>query len=199
MTFLYLLTEPTGEPRYIGKSNHPRGRFNRHIFDAKKAGRKNRRESWILSLLRQGKSPKLEVLFEIPKTSWEDYEKAYIKIFQSAGCDLVNATEGGDAGPRMLGNEHPLFGKKRLSKVTNCKTCDCNLTKENCALTARGCFYSHCRRCSSRIARKNFLARLKLNPEIGRESKRKWKSANLERAREYQRNWRAEQRGVSRA
>lgn len=106
-TFIYALCEPeTGEIRYIGKSNDPNARLSGHIRDEEI----NRRTNWIKHLRARGKAPELSVLLEIPLPEWGTWERAFIKFFRGAGCDLVNATDGGDSGPTLSGRAHPQFG-----------------------------------------------------------------------------------------
>lgn len=127
-TFIYVLKDPeTEEIRYVGKSDDPKKRFYRHLKDGRIEN--YHRASWIKSLALRGLRPVLSILDEVLKTEWPSLECAYIEFFREQGCDLVNATAGGEAGPSragrkstletrakqsaaLAGAKHPLFGKK---------------------------------------------------------------------------------------
>lgn len=94
--FIYALTEPTGEIRYIGKSIAPARRFLAHLRDK----RINHRTCWIKSLRSKGLSPLWESLDEVPEEHWKSWEAAYIQFFLEEGCDLVNRTKGGEGTER---------------------------------------------------------------------------------------------------
>lgn len=108
-TFIYALNDPrTGETRYLGKSDFPKRRFQKHLRIAHKA--RNHRECWILSLLNLGLHPVLEVVDEIPTSQWQLWEREYIRVFRAIGFDLTNGTDGGE-GTALLGEKNPMFGK----------------------------------------------------------------------------------------
>lgn len=120
---LYVLCEPdTGEIRYVGMSKNPVDRLSRHVKEAQR-GHSTHRKSWIRGLLSRGLRPRLELLFEIPELLWQEYERAYIRIFRDAGCRLVNGTDGGEG----VVNPSPETRRKRNSSNTGKKR-----TKEFC-------------------------------------------------------------------
>lgn len=113
--FIYALKDPiTGAIRYIGKSVNPKRRFLGHLGNIKK---NHYCANWIRSLKERGLRPELEILAQVPESEWPQWEIDYIEAFRSLGCDLVNFTRGGDSGPAMPGNKHPMFGKKHTSKA----------------------------------------------------------------------------------
>jgi hypothetical protein len=77
--------------RYVGKSNKPLQRFNRHINE----NVVNRKSSWIKSLKLNGLLPILEIIDEVPLCDWEFWEKHYIKLYKSCGAKLLNMNDGG--------------------------------------------------------------------------------------------------------
>lgn len=94
-TFIYALKDPeTGNCRYVGKSDNPKGRFSYHLHV--KDRKPNHRTNWIAHLAAHGKRPVLEILDEVPKAQWQFWEREYIRIFRAIGFDLVNTTEGGE-------------------------------------------------------------------------------------------------------
>lgn len=94
-TFIYFLRDPQIEKKgYVGKSDNPKLRAYHHLKETRKE--KHRRARWIQSLLASKLMPKLEILDEVPKTEWPQWEVAYIQFFREEGYDLVNGNEGGE-------------------------------------------------------------------------------------------------------
>lgn len=92
-TFIYALNDPnTGLTRYIGKTDDPQQRLSVHLASKEQ----NHRTNWIKSLLKTGQEPVLEILDEVPKEFWPQWEVAYIEFFRECGCNLVNGTAGGE-------------------------------------------------------------------------------------------------------
>lgn len=96
-TFIYILIDPrTNEVRYVGKSNNPKKRlFAYHIPQSKL--KRTHKECWIYSLINKNLSPILKIIEETDLNNWCDREKYYIKHYLESGCNLVNATDGGDS------------------------------------------------------------------------------------------------------
>lgn len=107
-TFIYALCDPDTEiVRYVGKSNHPKDRYFRHLKDKQKTYKVN----WINKLKSIGKLPVLKILEKINKNQWEEAEKKWIAYYrQIAGHKLTNIDEGG-IGPDMTEET-----KKKISK-----------------------------------------------------------------------------------
>lgn len=76
-------------------SKDPEDRLCRHVRDARR-GPSTHKQCWVRGLLLKQRYPKLEILFEVPESHWQDYERAYIRIFRDSGCRLVNGTDGGE-------------------------------------------------------------------------------------------------------
>lgn len=95
-TFIYALCEPgTRTVRYIGKSNDPKARLRYgHLLESihltTHLGR------WLQRVVRDGRTPSLVVLSEVPKKLWKREERLYIANARMLGMDLVNATDGGE-------------------------------------------------------------------------------------------------------
>lgn len=108
-TFIYALNDPeTGECRYIGKSDNPKERVERHIIECK--GEIFCRARWINDLVERDTKPVLEILDEVPYNDWKFWERMWIKTSRAIGMDLVNGTDGGDGF--FLDGKHPMLGKK---------------------------------------------------------------------------------------
>lgn len=60
----YVLIDPRdGLIKYVGRTVDLRNRFRNHIYEAKKNNR-NKRERWIISLLRRNLEPEIKVIYE---------------------------------------------------------------------------------------------------------------------------------------
>lgn len=96
MTYIYALIDPTThEIRYIGKSNNPSGRLNRHIKESL-YGHNNHRHRWIRKLLSNNLKPELIILDECDEKDWQIVEQAWICYGFDNNWPLVNSTFGGD-------------------------------------------------------------------------------------------------------
>jgi hypothetical protein len=94
-TFIYVLKESIdGEVRYVGKTVRKlENRLSGHICDKTRSYRTH----WIQSLLRDGVAPVIELIETVPyDQDWVEREKYWIKYYRDAGCNLVNATDGGE-------------------------------------------------------------------------------------------------------
>lgn len=95
VTYLYALSDPTGNIRYIGKSDNPKQRLKRHL----KPTGTTHKEVWINHLLAHAAVPKLKILRLVPEFEWAVWERFYIEYYRNIGHDLTNTAEGGVAGP----------------------------------------------------------------------------------------------------
>ena len=98
INYIYVLSEPTGEIRYVGKSVNPKDRYRRHLNEAKKRNSITYKSNWIYSLLKKGLKPKIEVIDQVDG-EWEWLEQYWISQMKIWGFDLVNDTEGGENPP----------------------------------------------------------------------------------------------------
>jgi len=103
--YIYTLSDSLGV-RYVGQTKNLKLRFYRHIFDAKKNGTKNKRCSWIKSLLNKNEKPIIEVIDEVNENNWGFWETYWIAQFKAWGFKLVNDSYGGEgAYGRVVSNE----------------------------------------------------------------------------------------------
>lgn len=93
--YIYTLSDFSGI-RYVGQTKNLKSRFYRHIFDGEKYGGKNKRCSWIKSLLNKGERPILEVVDIVDFNDWVFWEQYWISQFKTWGFNLVNDTNGGE-------------------------------------------------------------------------------------------------------
>lgn len=110
-TFIYTLSNPiTNEVRYVGKANDLTQRYKNHLKF--KVWRKNHKNDWIMSLIKMGIKPKMEVIDIVSIDEWMFWEQYWISQFRSWGFNLVNGTFGGE-GSVMVTAE----SRKRMSEA----------------------------------------------------------------------------------
>ena len=125
---IYVLKHPdTLEIRYVGKTVRSLSkRLGNHIANAKGNKHNKHLSNWILSILREDKSPIIELIEECDYSVWQEREKYWISKFPN----LINLTIGGDgckgfihspetiAKLRLvnLGKKHTEEFKKAMSK-----------------------------------------------------------------------------------
>jgi len=94
---IYGLLDPrNGYLRYVGKTAttlHKR-RLS-HLSDVRRGRVYIPRHKWISELLAAGLEPE-GVEIESDPADWREAEQHWIGFFRAAGCDLLNATDGGD-------------------------------------------------------------------------------------------------------
>ena len=100
---IYSLSHPiTKEIRYIGKAAIVEERIKKHLNEKKVSHKTN----WIKLLKKDGLLPLVEIVDEIPEYEWSFWEKHYISLYKSYGCNLINETDGGNGGAMgMAANE----------------------------------------------------------------------------------------------
>lgn len=94
-TFIYTLSDPNGNIRYIGKTNCLRKRLYAHIIEARSKKSKSHKNNWLISLLNQNLNPIIDIIDEVPIDEWQFWEKYWISQIKQWGFNLVNLSEGG--------------------------------------------------------------------------------------------------------
>ena len=103
--FIYTLSCPiTNTVKYIGKTFDIDDRYNRHI-SAYYLSDNTIKSNWIISLIRGGLYPVIEVLDEGNTDNINNLEKYWISQFKNWGFELKNGTGGGD-GYDWTGRKH---------------------------------------------------------------------------------------------
>ncbi len=115
-SYIYGLVDPIdNQLRYIGKSLNGLKAANRHCtpFELNKRSHKN---NWIKSVLKQEYRPVLIIIQEfIESDILSQAEIFWIKYFKAMGCQLTNATLGGEGTPGLV------FTDKHLQNLRKAK------------------------------------------------------------------------------
>ena len=94
-TFIYALLDPnTLQVRYIGKSNNPKMRMYRHVYDAIHDKSRTHKNNWVRSLVHKKQRPIMQVIECCDMAVWQEREKYYIAFYGKA--NLLNVKDGGD-------------------------------------------------------------------------------------------------------
>jgi len=144
-TIIYVLLEPDAIPdftlelfeewaiehkewiRYVGKTTNKNGityRLSKHINDANCYRRLSHKDNWVRKVIKQGSVP---IIVQIDVAAdgvlGSALEKSWIKKLKECGCDLTNATEGGEG---TYGYKHTKESKEK-NRISHLKE---NLSKE---------------------------------------------------------------------
>ena len=93
---IYWLADPkTDELRYVGWTcKSLKQRLYSHLYVKDKE--KSRKSNWIRLLKRNGSKPTINLLQEVPLKDFAKAEMYWIDYFRKQGCNLTNATDGGE-------------------------------------------------------------------------------------------------------
>lgn len=94
-TNIYILIDPTSnQVRYVGKTNNIAERYKNHKNRCRDVNTHKR--NWINKLRKEKLYPLIEVIDVVPQNEWVYWECFWISYYKSLGCNLTNATYGGD-------------------------------------------------------------------------------------------------------
>ncbi len=91
----YVLRDPRDNTiKYVGRTVDPKNRLRNHIYEAKKNNR-NKRERWIMSLLRKNLKPKMSVIYTLECSLDEaiSTEKMLVTKLKARGFKLKNSPD----------------------------------------------------------------------------------------------------------
>lgn len=140
-TTIYGLIDPrTSQLRYVGKTVLGlQDRLNRHCNESN-TEIKNHRVDWIRNLAKAGLRPEI-IELETVRADWIEAEQFWISYMRFIGCELVNATFGGEGAPGIkptrlarLRMSRSQLGRKH-SAATRKKISESNMGKRHTALT----------------------------------------------------------------
>jgi len=110
-TKIYVLTEPNGEIRYVGKTSMSLlKRLGAHLSKARKYARNGHLGDWLRSILSTGHLPVISLIGEVEGNGNKE-EIAWIAYGKNEGWRLVNTTEGGEGS---TGYRHTEEARKRI-------------------------------------------------------------------------------------
>ncbi len=118
---IYGLIDPlTAMLRYVGKTKNTKARMATHLRLARKDVSKTHLYCWIAGLLTKNARPELEVIERVAKNEdANEAERFWIEYYKFLGCDLTNATAGGDGqSPGYIWSK---AARDKLSKATKGK------------------------------------------------------------------------------
>ena len=91
--YIYTLKHPaTNEIRYVGQTNDPKKRLNRHINNSRTFKDKRHVNNWIRSIDFNPIMDIVEICDYEVRNSRENY---WIDYYKQQGCDLCNSSNGG--------------------------------------------------------------------------------------------------------
>lgn len=95
---IYGLVDPlTQQLRYVGKTRGTtRKRLLQHIGDVRRGRVYIPRHKWISEMLSRGEQPEIFEIETVEDSAWREAEQFWIASLRLAGCNLLNATDGGD-------------------------------------------------------------------------------------------------------
>jgi hypothetical protein len=92
---VYTLTDPrTNEVRYVGWTMNLTRRFREHLAEPKRY--RTHKSNWIRTVLADGLVPILTVIETGKGEGWAAAERKWIAAYRAQGCNLTNATDGGN-------------------------------------------------------------------------------------------------------
>jgi group I intron endonuclease len=121
MVLIYTLKDPiTLDVKYVGKTACSiKKRYAQHIYNWKRTiGKLNKLNSWIKSLAKKNLLPIVEIIDEVDDSNWIKTEQGYIRLFKAFGCNLKNATVGGEGTEGYKAKESSKIKRKKTLKTS---------------------------------------------------------------------------------
>lgn len=106
--FIYVLSDESGEVRYVGRSRDPYKRLREHIAAAR-AGGQSAKEAWLAAMLAEGQAPSMAIIDDAePGEAVAMLEADWIMHFAEGGR-LTNGVSAGIAsGLRRVGKRRQI-------------------------------------------------------------------------------------------
>lgn len=167
--YIYALIDPRDDRiRYVGKASNIKRRFSQHCSIQRE---KNHRANWLTKLRSLELEPTLKIIEECGGSNWSERETYWIRYYRELGCDLVNATGGGEgATGRIITDET----RRKMGKASKGRT-HSEETKRKMSKAKKGKKHSeeHCLKMSEIRRGKNKTAQHKENISIGLKNSEK--------------------------
>ena len=95
--FIYTLStqEEPNNIRYIGKTNDPKNRIERHL-QPYYLNENTYKSKWLKSEIKKGYTPILNIIDVVEEDNWQFWEIYWIEQFKAWNFNLTNGTIGGD-------------------------------------------------------------------------------------------------------
>lgn len=119
MWYIYVLCDPReSDPikrvRYVGKTNDLKVRYRFHRYESANT----HKARWFSSILKLGLKPLMEVIESgDDDTKWENAEREQIARHRKLGCNLTNATDGGEGVKGMGADARAKIGAAHRGKI----------------------------------------------------------------------------------
>lgn len=168
ITKIYVLTEPDGKIRYVGKTIHTlMRRFRTHLQEARR-GVKNYRSNWVRSLLVKGYLPRIELIGEVDGDGYKE-EIAWIAYGRSEKWLLTNLTDGGEGtlGHVVTKETRQKLRKAHLGRVVS------DEARRNTGLASKGRRWSIKSKRKASLRSMGHVVSLKTRKKIGMKHKGK--------------------------
>lgn len=126
---IYVLKNPqTNNIHYVGRTLNEKTRYRQHIFLAKHKKNKDKKSSWIISILNKGLKPIMEIIEEVTESNAIEREMYWIRELRKT-CDLKNERD-------FIENGY-IFSEEARKKMSDSQKGNTNrrgkkLTKEQC-------------------------------------------------------------------
>ena len=121
--YIYALTDLSGNPFYIGKSNNPEKRKKRHIYDAKTLGYNYPVHNKIRKLLREGLGLEFQIIESgLSELNIDEREQYWIADYRQRGIKIYNVAAGGEGGKGANAESIEKVRQANLGKKRNEET-----------------------------------------------------------------------------
>ena len=114
--YIYGLKDPRDfQIKYIGKTIDINRRYKEHIQTHR--NRKSKKNSWVISLIKNGMQPIFEILEECEETNWVEREVYWIQYYKDLGFDLKNMTLGGESNDGYVFTKEDRLKQSKAQKL----------------------------------------------------------------------------------
>lgn len=132
IVYVYTLTDShTNQIRYVGQTVDLKRHFADHCSFQQG---KHHHANWLNRLRSLSLKPIMQTIEECNEYNWPERETYWIRHYREGGCDLVNATDGGEG---KVGCIHSEEARRKIGEAQKGKTLS-EETKRKMSETQRG-------------------------------------------------------------